>query len=66
MAVAPAAAAPIATHVATAANTRTTTMSAAEITALTTTDEDFYSISRDHLFGNNVLCTSVLDPGAPR
>ena len=58
MAVAPAAAAPIAT----AANTRVTTMSAAEIATLSTIDEDFYSISREHLFASKVICTSVLDP----
>ena len=61
MAVANAAAAPSATP----ANTRVTTMSAAEIATLSTQDEDFYSISREHMFANNVICTSVNDPGAP-
>ena len=55
MAVAPAAAAPIAT----AANTRVTTMSGAETAALSTHDEDFYSVSREHLFATNVICISV-------
>ena len=40
-------------------------MSGAEIATLSTHDEDFYSISLDHLFANNVICTEVRDPGAP-
>ena len=60
--VVPAAAAP---NAATAANTRVTTTTAAEINTLTVNDEDFYSIGRDHLFGNNTNCTLMYDPGAP-
>ena len=65
MAVAPAAVAPIAT----AANTRVTIMSGAETAALSIHEADYYSVSRDHLFAINSMCTSVHasvnDPGDP-